>query len=106
MEYFNNLQHYLFDPSNSFAKTCAINSAIAIGILQLVSISFSVLGFLNRHIIRPLIPWNHIVRRYGDNKQWVLVTGGTDGIGLEICNQMAQMGFNICIVARDDKKLK
>jgi len=35
-----------------------------------------------------------------------MVTGGTDGIGLEICNQMAEMGFNICIVARDEKKLK
>jgi len=71
--------------SNSYALTCAINGAIAIGVLQLVSISFSILGFLNRHILRPLLPWNHIVRRYGGQQKWVLVTGGTDGIGLEIC---------------------
>ncbi len=41
---------------------------------------------------------------------WVIVTGGSDGIGLEICDQMAAQGFNICIVGRSvskiDEKLK
>jgi hypothetical protein len=86
MDFIRDLQHYIFNPENSFAQTCAINGLIAIGILQLVSVSLSVLGFLNRHVLRPLTPWNHIVRRYGGKGQWALVTGGTDGIGLEICN--------------------
>lgn len=36
---------------------------------------------------------------------WVLVTGGSDGIGLEICEQMAAQGFNICIVGRTKSKI-
>jgi len=31
----------------------------------------------------------------------VIVTGGNDGIGAEICEQMAKEGFNICIVGRN-----
>lgn len=31
---------------------------------------------------------------------WVVVTGGSDGIGLEICHQMAAQGFNVCIISR------
>jgi len=30
----------------------------------------------------------------------VIVTGGSDGIGAEICEQMAEEGFNVCIVGR------
>jgi len=40
----------------------------------------------------------------------VLVTGGTDGIGLEVAHQMAAEGANICMVGRTkskvDQKLK
>jgi short-subunit dehydrogenase len=36
---------------------------------------------------------------------WVVVTGGSDGIGLEICEQMAEKGFNICIIARNESKI-
>jgi len=45
--------------------------------------------------------------KYGsdDGNSWVVVTGGTDGIGLEMCKQLAKMELNICIVARDEKKL-
>ncbi len=39
--------------------------------------------------------------RYGGKDSWVIVTGGSDGIGLEICQQMAVIGFNICIVGRN-----
>lgn len=39
--------------------------------------------------------------KYGKEDSWVVVTGGSDGIGLEICHQMAAKGFNICIIARN-----
>jgi len=35
-----------------------------------------------------------------------VVTGGSDGIGLAMCNQLAQQGFNICIVSRNEAKIK
>ena len=34
-----------------------------------------------------------------------MVTGGSDGIGLELCNQLAAQGFNICMIARNGAKM-
>jgi len=45
-----------------------------------------------------------LLKRYGANS-WVIVTGGSDGIGWEFCQQFAKMGFNIIIVARNQKNL-
>lgn len=42
--------------------------------------------------------------RYG-KKSWVVVTGGSDGIGWEIVKQFAAQEFNIIIIARNMKKL-
>ena len=36
---------------------------------------------------------------------WAVVSGGSDGIGLEMCHQLAAQGFNVCIVARNAKKI-
>lgn len=44
-------------------------------------------------------------RKYAKKDSWVVVTGGSDGIGLEICYQMAAAGFNICIVGRNEQKI-
>ena len=35
-----------------------------------------------------------------------MVTGATDGIGLEFCKQLAKDGFNICLVSRTESKIK
>jgi short-subunit dehydrogenase len=45
--------------------------------------------------------------KYGGVKgeTWVIVTGGSDGIGLQMCLKLASLGFNICIVARDEAKM-
>ena len=29
---------------------------------------------------------NHVMEKYGDKGSWALVTGGSDGIGLEMCH--------------------
>ena len=34
------------------------------------------------------------------------MTGGSDGIGLSMCKQLANEGFNICIIARNEEKMK
>ena len=57
----------------------------------------------SRHFLRPA---QDVHEKYGGKDSWALVTGGSDGIGLEICKQMAQQGFNICIVARNEEKMK
>jgi short-subunit dehydrogenase len=35
-----------------------------------------------------------------------VVTGGSDGIGFEMCKQLAEQGFNICIVSRTMTKIE
>ena len=47
------------------------------------------------------------MQTYGGVKgeTWAIVTGGSDGIGLEICNRLAALGFNICMVSRDAGKM-
>jgi len=42
------------------------------------------LSFLNRHLIRR--PYDH-QKRYGGKDSWVVVTGGSDGIGLAYCKE-------------------
>jgi len=43
--------------------------------------------------------------RYG-KKSWVVVTGGSDGIGWEIVKKFAALEFNIIIIARNMSKLE
>lgn len=45
--------------------------------------------------------------KYGrkDNSAYAVVTGGSDGIGLELCNQLAEHGFNICMISRNKSKV-
>lgn len=40
----------------------------------------------------------------GDNV-WAIVTGATDGIGLEYAKQLAKIGFNLVIISRNKDKL-
>lgn len=50
---------------------------------------------------------NNLFERYGKKgESWVVVTGGSDGIGLEICHQLAAQGANICIVGRNPEKIQ
>lgn len=35
-----------------------------------------------------------------------MVTGGSDGIGLELCHQFASQGFNICMISRNKAKME
>jgi len=42
-------------------------------------------------------------KKYGS---WAVVTGGTNGIGKALANQLASKGVNIIIISRDNSKLK
>ena len=62
---------------------------VAIGLLTILALIWEIFRYLNRHILRPLISCCRpsLITKYGGVKgtTWVLVTGGTDGIGLEFC---------------------
>lgn len=57
----------------------------------------------------------HVIRRTGDKMKrvynanggsWAVVSGGSDGMGLAMCQNLAKQGFNICMVARNEEKMK
>ena len=80
---------------------------MGLGLVKVLQFVIFTLGFLKRHLLRSMCTQNFYTKYgLGDGKSWAVVTGGTDGIGLEMCKQLAKMELNICIVARDEKKLK
>lgn len=50
-----------------------------------------------------------LLRKYGGNASadgsYAVVTGGSEGLGLEMCNQLAEQGFNICMISRNKTKI-
>ena len=46
-----------------------------------------------------------LLHRYGQGS-WVVVTGGSEGIGLGIAKEFARLGFNIVLIARSVPKLE
>ena len=76
---------------------------LLLGTLKFVVYAWRVISLINRHFIRKKM--DHLTR-YGGEGTWALVTGATDGIGLEFCQQLASQGFNICLVSRSENKLK
>jgi len=65
-------------------------------------IIYKILSIIYKTFIRK--PFN-LLERYGSDS-WVLVTGATDGIGKEFCEQFAKLGFNIILVSRNEEKLQ
>ena len=77
--------------------------ALILGTLKLAVLLHGVFGFIVQHYLRKKV---NFLERYGGKGTWALVTGASDGIGLEFCKQLARDGFNICLVSRTESKLK
>ena len=58
-----------------------------VGSIQIFRAGIWTLNFFWRHTIRPLFT-RSLYSRYADpaSNSWALVTGGSDGIGLEMCH--------------------
>ncbi|KAI9877450.1 MAG: hypothetical protein M1830_003872 [Pleopsidium flavum] len=46
------------------------------------------------------------LRKFGPKGTWAIVTGASDGIGKEFSIQLAQKGFNLCLISRTQSKLQ
>ena len=57
--------------------------------------------FVFKHLLRPR---RNLRERYGGN--WALVTGASDGIGEQICYELAKDGFNLVLLSRTREKLE
>ena len=72
------------------------------GGLLLAAWAFKIIAFITRNTLRCQ---NNIYGLYGLGDTWAVVTGGSDGIGEQFCLQLAQKGFNICIISRNKSKM-
>lgn len=62
-------------------------------ILILVPIIYCEIYFIYKHII---IRRRALIEEYG--KSWVVITGGSAGIGEKLAYELAAEGFDICII--------
>ena len=99
--------NYIADYFNSRAENpypaYLICTAFVLGALQVTSMALKTLSFLYRHTIKTQ---KNFADRYNQGDSWVVVTGGSDGIGEQFCKDLANQGFNICIIARNEEKIK
>ncbi|CDW81695.1 short chain dehydrogenase reductase family protein [Stylonychia lemnae] len=72
-----------------------------VGVLKMLELLYRIIWMIRR----ALRTTDYLPDRYGKGS-WAVVTGGTDGIGLEMAKELSRLGFNIINVARDSKKLK
>jgi hypothetical protein len=56
-------------------------------------------------LIKAILPSKNYRERYGQ-PSWAVVTGGSDGIGLGFCEELAALGFNVCMIARNRSKME
>ena len=80
-----------------------INGLLVIGTIKLVIFLIDLASFISRQFLRSKP--DHL-KKYGGKGTWALITGATDGIGLEFCKQLARDGFNICLVSRTESKMQ
>ena len=96
---------------DSSVETCmgyVFNILIFFGACQVLSYFYQFYMVLFRKFIRQIIR-SSLYSTYGKKgsyETWAVVTGGSDGIGFAMAKQLAQKGFNILIIGRNEKKIE
>lgn len=62
-----------------------------------IPVVYFIIYFIYKNI---LICQKDLIKIYGNNS-WVMITGPSSGIGLELTKELSRMGFNICLVGRN-----
>lgn len=81
---------------------CLIYFIIFIGAVNILRVVVGLLSLINRQFIRTQ---KDLLKTYGGNDTWAVVTGGSDGVGEQFCRDLAKLGFNICIISRNEQKM-
>ena len=86
--------------------------SLLLGFWSILSWFIWVCSLINRHVIRGCMQAkDRLYQMYatkfpnGKYQSWAVVTGGSDGIGLAMCHNLAGQGFNIAIVSRNENKI-
>lgn len=72
-----------------------------LGALSLASNVGNVLGGLHKYVLLKRL---NLMERYKGG--WVLITGGSGGIGKAYAHELGLEGFNLILIARNDDKLQ
>lgn len=89
--------------------------ALVIGCFKVLSAFLRFISFFSRHCCRGRCQRkDRLYQMYGktvanspDERSWAVVSGGSDGIGFALARHLAvEIGFNICIVSRNEEKMK
>ena len=96
------MQSFIYEVAGDKYGAAALGVLGLIGAAKVVCKTLGALSFIKRNYLRSEF---NFLKRYGKTDSWVVITGGSDGIGLEICEQMAEKGFNICIIGRSQNKI-
>lgn len=97
----------IYEPLIAYGKTVIANKYITTA-LSLCGFAISlkkVLSVLVTGYQWFVQPGKDIVARYGKGS-WAVVTGASDGIGKGFCYRLAELGFNVVLIARNKEKLE
>ena len=73
-----------------------------IGVSSMIYMAPKVITYI-LSLIGRLFTKNPLIPRPGD---FAIITGATDGIGLEYARQLAEKGYNLLLLSRTESKLK
>ena len=100
------MEHFyqnICDPKANKWAHGAIFFAAGIGALSILRLSTKLLYNCFTYCFRFK---QDLLSKYGiKGKTYAVVTGGSDGLGLELCDSLAEQGFNICIISRNRDKI-
>jgi 17beta-estradiol 17-dehydrogenase / very-long-chain 3-oxoacyl-CoA reductase len=81
-----------------------LGSAITIcGTFALSKLAYNTASLLWIHFLRPSKLYKY---RHAKPSSWALITGSSDGIGLELARELLGQGFNVFLHGRNDAKLE
>jgi 17beta-estradiol 17-dehydrogenase / very-long-chain 3-oxoacyl-CoA reductase len=98
------LSFHLFGPGKQigFIESYILQLSSLIGFLFIIKSIISFFSLINRQCLRKQ---RDLYKSYGGVDSWMVITGGSDGIGFEYCKELAKQGFNICMIGRNKDKM-
>ena len=80
---------------------CLSSIVYIIGIISIAKFIFKHLDFIKKYI---LLSKNNLKEKYGDG--YVIITGGSRGIGLSFAKEFLKQNFKICLISSNKEKLE
>lgn len=80
-----------------------VSAATVVGAITLIKLVYDASFILWLYFLRP-----SQLHKYRDSElsSWALVTGASDGIGLELARELLAQGFNVLVHGRNETKLE